>query len=183
MQKSPAAINKLEDMSVVNNHDLVYNSAIDKAIADDKSNFYSGHFLDTVENRKIIWYDNSALGIDGIASLIIKAFFNSRRSDESSKKLCPATIGATVLTAILEIIECLQKQADIIANLWPFEQTWLNQYLWPQECMLDQGSKFIGDVISLLRDEYGIIRKPSIASCNPQTNSMVERVHKRHCTT
>ena len=35
----------------------------------------------------------------------------------------------------------------------------------------------MGEVISLLRDEYGIKRKP-ITSRNPQANSMVERAHK-----
>ena len=35
----------------------------------------------------------------------------------------------------------------------------------------------MGEVISLMRDEYNIIRKP-ITSRNPQANAIVERVHK-----
>ena len=60
------------------------------------------------------------------------------------------TVSLMALTMIdpasgwFEIVETQQKQADIIANL--FEQTWLNQYPWPQECVLDRGSEFMGEV-------------------------------------
>ena len=60
-------------------------------------------------------------------------------------------------TGWFEIIETPDKRADTIANL--FEQTWLNRYPWPQEVVLDRGKEFMGEVITLLRDEYGIKSK------------------------
>eukprot|EP00955_Chlamydomonas_euryale_P012036 129713-Chlamydomonas_euryale.AAC.1 len=78
-------------------------------------------------------------------------------------------------TGWFEIVEIPQKRADIVAN--KFEQTWLNRYPWPQQVVMDRGSEFMGEVKPLLKDEYGIKRKP-ITSRNPQANSMVERAHK-----
>lgn len=41
-------------------------------MTEDKSNFYSGHFLDTAENYKLIWYGKATLvGIKGITSLVV----------------------------------------------------------------------------------------------------------------
>ena len=43
--------------------------------------------------------------------------------------------------------------------------------------MTSSGRKFMGDAIHLLKNEYGIARKP-ITTHNPQANAMVERVHQ-----
>ncbi len=43
--------------------------------------------------------------------------------------------------------------------------------------MLDRGREFKAEFYNLLKDEYGITRKP-ITMRNPQVNAMVERVHQ-----
>ena len=52
---------------------------------------------------------------------------------------------------------------------------------WRYSCFLihgkDRGREFSGDVITTLRNEYGISRKP-IASQNPQAKAMVECCHQ-----
>lgn len=78
-------------------------------------------------------------------------------------------------TGWFEIAEIPNKRADYVANI--FETTWLNRYPWPEQCVMDRGREFMGEVIVLLRDEYGIKRKP-ITTRNPQANAMVERAHK-----
>jgi hypothetical protein len=115
LSKSPAA-SKMETLCEVNNHELVYNSTLDKAVAEDKSNMLSGHFLDTLENRKLIWFGNSALGITGIASQIIKGF-NGKRSDESSKKIRPA-LQAIVFGGIpISAVERTPQQSEILSKV------------------------------------------------------------------
>ena len=78
-------------------------------------------------------------------------------------------------TGWFEIVEIPNKQADIVSN--KFKQTWLARYPWPKECILNRGKEFCGEIITLLRDKYGIKRKP-ITTRNPQANSMVERAHQ-----
>jgi len=79
---------KAEDMAAVKNHELVYNSTLDTTVAQDQSNYLSGHYLDTKENRALIWYGSDTYGCAGVAASIIKSF-NGKRSDESSKKIRP----------------------------------------------------------------------------------------------
>jgi hypothetical protein len=55
LSKSPADT-KIEGMEQVKNHHIVYNDLIDKTVLADKENNLTGHFLDTKENRNIIWY-------------------------------------------------------------------------------------------------------------------------------
>ena len=78
-------------------------------------------------------------------------------------------------TGWFEIVEIPNKRADSIANL--LEQVWLTRYPWPEQVVLDRGREFMGEVITLLKDEYGIKRNP-ITTRNPQANSMVERAHQ-----
>jgi transposase InsO family protein len=54
---------------------------------------------------------------------------------------------------------------------------WINRYPWPQQVVMDRGREFMGDVISLLKNEYGINRRP-ITTRNPQANAMIERAHQ-----
>eukprot|EP00957_Ditylum_brightwellii_P151812 11560274-Ditylum_brightwellii.AAC.1 len=53
---------------------------------------------------------------------------------------------------------------------------WLTRYPWPQKAILDRGTEFMKDFITLIQDEYGIKRKP-ITTRNHQVNSIVERAH------
>ncbi len=78
-------------------------------------------------------------------------------------------------TGWFEIIEINDTKADYISN--KLEQAWLTRYPWPEEVVLDRGKEFMAEVRTMLRDEYGITRKP-ITTRNPQANAMVERAHK-----
>jgi len=78
-------------------------------------------------------------------------------------------------TGFFEIVEISQKTADVIAN-W-LEIHWLTRYLWPTEITMDKGREFAKEVSETLENEHGIKRK-IITSCNPQSNSMIERCHK-----
>jgi transposase InsO family protein len=78
-------------------------------------------------------------------------------------------------TGWFEIIQVPNKRADVVSNL--LEQTWLTRYPWPTEIVLDRGTEFMAEVINLIENEHGIIRKV-ITTRNPQANSMVERAHQ-----
>ena len=78
-------------------------------------------------------------------------------------------------TGWFDVVRIDDAKADNIANL--LEIHWLTRFPKPDEVILDRGKEFMGEVISLLRDEYGIQRRP-ITTRNPQANSIVERVHK-----
>jgi transposase InsO family protein len=78
-------------------------------------------------------------------------------------------------TGWFEIVEVDGKGSDEIAN--QFKMNWINRYPWPTQVMMDRGCEFMGDVITLLKKEYGIARKP-ITTRNPQANAMVERAHQ-----
>ena len=67
------------------------------------------------------------------------------------------------------------KIADVIANM--LEHTWLTKYLRPTKVILDRGTEFMAEVISLLRDDDDIERKPIIAR-NLQTNAILEYAHQ-----
>lgn len=78
-------------------------------------------------------------------------------------------------TGWFEIKEVNGKGSDEIAN--QFEMNWLNRYPWPTQVVMDRGREFMGDVITMLKNDYGIARKP-ITTRNPQANAMVERAHQ-----
>ncbi len=78
-------------------------------------------------------------------------------------------------TGWFEIVEIPDKQADTISNL--LEQEWLMRYPWPQKVIMDRGREFMGEVVTMLQNDYGIKRRP-ITTRNPQANSMVERAHQ-----
>ena len=78
-------------------------------------------------------------------------------------------------TGWFEIVEIKDKKADLIANL--IEMHWLMRYPWPTEVVMDRGREFMAEVPTMLKDEYGIKRKP-ITTRNPQANAMVERAHQ-----
>ena len=78
-------------------------------------------------------------------------------------------------TGWFEIVEIPDKKSETVANA--FEITWLSRYPWPTEVVMDRGREFMGEVKAMLRDDYGITRKP-ITIRNPQANAMVERAHQ-----
>eukprot|EP00957_Ditylum_brightwellii_P021043 1585572-Ditylum_brightwellii.AAC.1 len=78
-------------------------------------------------------------------------------------------------TGWFEIKETTTRSSNVVANI--VKQTWLIRYPWPQKVILDRGTEFMKKIIMLIRDEYGIKRKP-ITTRNPQANSIVERAHQ-----
>ena len=78
-------------------------------------------------------------------------------------------------TGWFEIAEIPGKSADEVANT--LEQVWLTRYPWPEQIVMDRGPEFKAEIIDMLRDDYGIVRKP-ITTRNPQANAMVERCHQ-----
>jgi hypothetical protein len=78
-------------------------------------------------------------------------------------------------TGWFEIAEIPAKKADEVANI--LEYAWLSRYPWPTEVVMDRGKEFLAEMVTMLRDDYGIVRKP-ITTRNPQANAMVERCHQ-----
>jgi hypothetical protein len=78
-------------------------------------------------------------------------------------------------TGWFKISKVEDKTSAKIANL--FEMLWTNHYPWPQQVVMDHGCKIMGNVISLLKNEYGINRQP-ITTRNSQANAMIERSHQ-----
>ena len=58
-----------------------------------------------------------------------------------------------------------------------FESCWLNRYPRPNKCIHDKGGEFIGWEFQELLETANIIDSPT-TSCNPQTNSICERLHQ-----
>ena len=77
-------------------------------------------------------------------------------------------------TGWFEIAQIPDKSSETVANV--LEMTWLTRYPWPTQVVMDRGREFMGEVKAMLRDDYGITRKP-ITTRNPQANAMVERAH------
>eukprot|EP00957_Ditylum_brightwellii_P180158 13723179-Ditylum_brightwellii.AAC.1 len=63
----------------------------------------------------------------------------------------------------------MTRSSDVVANI--VEQ------MWPQKVILDRGTEFMKDFITLIWDEYGIKCKP-ITTRNLQANSIVERAQQ-----
>ena len=78
-------------------------------------------------------------------------------------------------TGWFEIVPINNKTSMEIAN--QFEMTWLTRYPWPEMVVCDRGSEFMGDLIDMLKADYGLTRRP-ITTRNPQANAMVERAHQ-----
>jgi transposase InsO family protein len=78
-------------------------------------------------------------------------------------------------TGWFEIVKVPTKRADYIANLLEFN--WLSRYPWPTEIRMDRGSEFAAEVSAALDKEFGIKRK-LITTRNPQSNSIIERIHQ-----
>ena len=78
-------------------------------------------------------------------------------------------------TGWFDMTDINTKRADVIAN--KLEQIWLSKYPWPTQVILDRGTEFMAKVATMLKEDYGITRKP-ITTRNSQANSMLERAHQ-----
>eukprot|EP00957_Ditylum_brightwellii_P070617 5365636-Ditylum_brightwellii.AAC.3 len=78
-------------------------------------------------------------------------------------------------TGWFEVKETAVRSSNVAANI--VEQTWLTRYPWPQKVILDRGTEFMKDFITIVWDEYRTKHKP-ITTRNPQLNCIVERTHQ-----
>ena len=77
-------------------------------------------------------------------------------------------------TSWFEMKQITDKTAITVANI--VEQNWLSRYPWPQEITYDRGTEFMKEFAEMVKEDYGITKKPCSAR-NPQSNSVLERVH------
>jgi hypothetical protein len=78
-------------------------------------------------------------------------------------------------TGCFEIAEIPNRQADYVSSF--LEWTLLASYPWPTEVVFNRGSEFQAELSAMQKNDYGITKKV-ITTHNPQTNSMVERIHQ-----
>ena len=78
-------------------------------------------------------------------------------------------------TSWFEIVAIPNKTAFEVANL--AEITWFTRYPWPTQIIIDRGTEFMGEFMRMVKDDYGIKRKP-ITTRNPQANAVLERIHQ-----
>ena len=71
--------------------------------------------------------------------------------------------------------EIKTKRADVVSNV--IEKTWLTRYPRPSEITLERGKEFMAEVTKMIRNDYGIKKRP-ITARNPQANAIIERVHQ-----
>ena len=80
------------------------------------------------------------------------------------------------VTNLLEIVQIDNKKSENIAQL--FGYTWLSRYPWPVQIIHDNGGEFIGNEFQdMMRRLGGITSKPTTVK-NPQSNTIVEQLHK-----
>ena len=80
------------------------------------------------------------------------------------------------VTGWIEIKDIKTKRADDVSNV--IEKAWLTHYPRPSVITLDRGKEFMADVTKMIKNDYGIKKRP-ITVRNPQANSIVlERVHQ-----
>ena len=53
-----------------------------------------------------------------------------------------------------------------------------NRYPWPTQIILDSGTEFMAEFTTMVKNEYGITKKP-ITAKNPQANGIIERIHQK----
>lgn len=76
---------------------------------------------------------------------------------------------------LLEIYRCNDKKGNTVARA--FENGYLSRYPRPLECVHDNGSEFICEEFQTLLKRAGIRSKPTTSN-NPQSNGVIEAVHK-----
>jgi hypothetical protein len=78
-------------------------------------------------------------------------------------------------TGWFKIKELKNKEAINIANI--VEQAWLTCYPWPAKITYDKGMEFMGEFAKMIENDCGIKHRGA-AVCNPQANTINERVHQ-----
>lgn len=101
--------------------------------------------------------------------------YTIRRKRRKDLKLVAALTMTDPATGWFEIAELNSKQADEVANR--LEMSWLTRYPWPTKIIYDRGGEFKAEFAELIQQEYDIQPSP-ITTQNPQSNAMLERIHK-----
>ena len=84
----------------------------------------------------------------------------------------------TILDTATNLLEIIRIDIKTSANITQqFTNTWLSRYPWPVQVIHDNGSKFIGHEFQDMLRQFGITAKPTTVK-NPQSNAIVERLHK-----
>jgi len=79
------------------------------------------------------------------------------------------------VTGWFEMKQISNKEAHTVAEA--VEQTWLARYPWLTQVILDRGREFMGEFTRMLKEDYGLRKKP-ITARNPQANAILERAHQ-----
>ena len=78
-------------------------------------------------------------------------------------------------TGWIEIRTVPSARADLVSNV--VELTWPTRYPLPSKVIVDHGNEFLVEFKIMIQVDYGIKVK-AFTSRNPQTNSILERVHQ-----
>eukprot|EP00957_Ditylum_brightwellii_P136450 10406351-Ditylum_brightwellii.AAC.1 len=78
-------------------------------------------------------------------------------------------------TGWFEIAEIKTKRANRVSSV--METTWLTRYPYTTQVMLDRGTEVMAEFTEMIATDYGVKKKP-ITARNPQSNSIIERVHQ-----
>ena len=80
-----------------------------------------------------------------------------------------------LVTNLVEIIRLNNKTAEHVSQ--QFENLWLSRYPRPNKCVHNQGGEFMGFEFQRKLQQHGI-QDTATTSCNPQANSICERMHQ-----
>jgi hypothetical protein len=86
-----------------------------------------------------------------------------------------ALIAIDTVTNLVELIRIDNKESNTVTR--KFAQCWLTRYPWPQRCIHDPGTEFIGPEFQTLLQNFHIRDVCTIAK-NPQSNTVCERMHQ-----
>jgi hypothetical protein len=100
--------------------------------------------------------------------------FTIRKPAKTHSLLALTMIDPAINTGCFEIVKATHKSATSIQDL--FHNIWLARYLRPQFIVFDNGGKFKREFKQMC-DNYDIKAKPT-TNHNPQTNAIIEWVHK-----
>ncbi len=80
------------------------------------------------------------------------------------------------VTNLVELIRVNNKTSETIAR--KYAQCWLSHYPWPQRCVHDPGTEFVGPKFQTLLENCRIKDYVCTSVKNPQANTVCERMHQ-----
>jgi hypothetical protein len=79
------------------------------------------------------------------------------------------------VTNLKELSRVADKTSETIAR--KYAQCWLSRYPWPQRCVHDPGTEFVGPEFQTLLENCHI-KDVCTSAKNPQANAVCERMHQ-----